>query len=76
MGIRSSKMDGSYWVIFDNFHLYYFGDVDPDDTTGILEHQINKKNAGVTFDIQGRKLYKKPSSPGIYIIGGRKVIVK
>lgn len=76
MGLRSSKMDSSYWVIFDNFHLYYFGDMNPDDTTGIMEHQISQKNTGTTFDMQGRKLTKRPSKPGIYIIEGRKVIIK
>lgn len=76
LGLRSTKMDSKYWVIFDTFKLSYFGDVDPDDTTGIFEHQLNNKAAGLTFDMQGRKLTKKPSLPGIYLIGGRKVIIK
>ena len=25
VGIKSTKMDSGYWVIFDNFHLYFYG---------------------------------------------------
>lgn len=76
MGIRSTKMDNSYWAIFDNFQLYYFGDVDPDNTTGITEHQVKQPSANSYYDLQGRQLQYQPRRSGLYIIGGRKVIIK
>nr|WP_288281840.1 hypothetical protein [uncultured Prevotella sp.] len=76
MGLRTTKMDNSYWAIFDNFQLYYFGDVDPDNTTGIMEQQLKQQTSNTYYDIQGRQLQQLPTRPGLYIIGGRKVIIK
>lgn len=76
LGIRSANMGSSYWAIFDNFQLYYFGDVDPDNPTGIVEHQLKQQVSNTYFDMQGRKIQKLPSRSGLYIIGGRKVIIK
>ena len=76
MGLRTTKMDNSYWAIFDNFQLYYFGDVDPDNTTGIVEQQLKQQTSNTYYDIQGRQLQQLPTRPGLYIIGGRKVIIK
>ena len=76
MGLRTTKMDNSYWAIFDNFQLYYFGDVDPDNITGIVEHQVKQQAADSYFDMQGRPLQQLPTRSGLYIIGGRKVIIK
>lgn len=76
MGLRTTKMDNSYWAIFDNFQLYYFGDVDPDNTTGIMEHQLKQQTSNTYYDIQGRQLQQLPNRSGLYIIGGRKVIIK
>ena len=76
MGLRTTKMDNSYWAIFDNFQLYYFGDVDPDNPTGIVEHQVKQQTADTWFDMQGRRIQQLPTRSGLYIIGGRKVIIK
>jgi hypothetical protein len=76
VGIRSSNMGTSYWAIFDNFHLYFFGDIDTENITGVMEHKFIHSDFNTYFDIQGRQLTEKPSGPGLYIIGGRKVIIK
>ena len=77
IGLRSSTMGSYYWVIFDNFRLHFFGNAKPDDITGIEELRMKERATENTFfDLQGRKLSQQPTRSGIYIIGGRKVIVK
>ena len=36
VGIRCSDMPSSYWVIFDNFRLFFYGDADP-TTLGVKD---------------------------------------
>ena len=31
LGVKSASMPSGYWVIFDNFHLYYHGYMTPGD---------------------------------------------
>lgn len=45
-----------------------------DDTTGIAEVNTQKDNAKRMFDLQGRKVTK--AAKGLYIVDGRKVVVK
>ena len=47
---------------------------DDDDPTAIAN--INAKDSGDWYDLNGRKLAGKPSMKGIYVNGGRKVTVK
>ena len=48
-----------------------FGDV----VTGITATDITNK-ADAWYDLNGRRLYQKPTKKGLYIYGGRKVVVK
>jgi hypothetical protein len=45
-----------------------------DETTGIAEMNTQKEDAKRMFDLQGRKVTK--ASKGLYIVDGRKVVVK
>ena len=45
-----------------------------DETTGIAEVNTQKDNAKRMFDLQGRKVTK--AAKGLYIVDGRKVVVK
>ncbi len=48
-----------------------------DDTTGIeTMSDVKDKMSDVWFDLSGRKLSGKPTQPGLYINGGRKVVIK
>jgi surface protein len=49
--------------------------VDGDGTDGII-HVINNDGTHRYFDLLGRQLQGKPTQKGIYIINGRKVVVK
>jgi len=66
--------DGTTWLVFDNFSLHYKGTI----AAGIrILHEEQRTTAPRCFDLLGRSI----SSPaqlkkGIYIIGGRKMIVR
>ena len=81
VGIRGTRTASYYWSIFDHFRLYFYGqndtvtgieDVTPD--SDYAEFAESSHNAWYTLD--GRKLAKKPTTKGVYIINGKKVMVK
>ena len=86
IGIRSSTMDSYYWVIFDNFRLHFFGGTDPNDPSGIGAALVNSEERimnSKVYDLQGRRIessiFNLQSSmlkKGLYIIGGKKVVVR
>jgi hypothetical protein len=53
-----------------------------DETTGVLEHvsgsdvMVPMRNDGVYYDLQGRRVGDRPSYPGVYIVNGKKVVIK
>ena len=49
-----------------------------EETTGISEEIIlnSEKTAGEWYTLDGRKLDRKPSQKGVYILNGRKSVVK
>ena len=48
---------------------------DDEETTGIEEVETEESNVKVIYDLSGRRI-SKITAPGIYIIGGRKVLIK
>ena len=49
----------------------------PDGINEVKNEEIRVKNEGSWFDLSGRKLgSSRPTKPGLYIIGGKKVVVK
>lgn len=46
------------------------------EATGISRTQIDANDANAWFDISGRKLLTVPTKKGVYIRGGKKVVVK
>jgi len=47
-----------------------------DDATGVASPQPSPEGKGTWYDLAGRKLDGEPTSPGIYIKDGKKIIVK
>ena len=47
-----------------------------DGTTGISEANGISGMTGTWYDLNGRKLNKKPTTKGVYIFNGKKVAVK
>ena len=89
VGIRCSSSGSKYWSIFDNFRLYYFGSMPADEVTGIEtidNSQLTIDNSGEEseiYDLAGRKIQSNKVTglqsnlpKGIYIVNGRKVVIK
>lgn len=75
VGLRSTSMPTSYWCIFDNFRLHYFGSLTEEQ---ILTTIKDASRDGTTnrniFDLQGRRVMQP--TKGLYIIDGKKVLIK
>lgn len=78
IGIRSTSMPTSFWAIFDNFRLYFYGNL---DVAGVREITTKQVTRQPVYSIDGRIVSTDASSteslrPGLYIIGNKKIIVK
>ena len=87
VGLRSSSMGSYYWVIFDNFRLYFIGDEEASVVDGIAtmpnSESTMHNNAATIYDLQGRRVGNGQLTidngqlrPGIYIINGKKTVVR
>ena len=56
--------------------FYMIGMPNDDGTTGIATVGIGSPNTENWYDMQGRKLQGKPTKKGVYIVNGRKTVVK
>lgn len=75
VGLRSTSMPTSYWCIFDNFRLQYFGGLTEDQiVTGIKELDVEPTDHQRVFDLQGRRIMQP--AKGLYIINGKKTIIR
>ena len=54
--------------------------IDEDGTTTINEHELNESHelSGAVYDLQGRRVAngQKPTAKGLYIVNGKKVVIK
>ena len=80
IGLRCSSSSDGYWSIFDNFRLYYFGDHSKDDVTGVEGIETaNPTDANLpVYSLQGQRMGNTLEGlpRGIYIRGGKKILVK
>lgn len=80
LGIRCTFSDNMYWSIFDNFRLYYFGNMPFDEVVPVKKIQMQMQSVSDrVFTIDGRAINMHgkgvESLPhGVYIIGGKKVV--
>ena len=80
LGIRCTFSDNMYWSIFDNFRLYYFGNMPFDEVMPVKKIQMQMQSVSDrVFTIDGRAINMHgkgvESLPhGVYIIGGKKVV--
>ena len=78
IGIYSTSMPTSYWAIFDNFRLHFYGNLNLTDVLDIRYQHVAKQHI---YSIDGRVINTDSDStdnlkPGLYIIGNKKIIVK
>lgn len=84
VGIKCTSSNSSYWTIFDNFRLYYYG-TPADDPSGIrtlrTEAEATQGKRQGIYSMGGTLISRDASKlatlpKGLYIVNGRKVIVK
>ena len=71
IGVKKTVASSNDWTIFDNFRLYYYG---TDETTGIPAMPVYKPQPTPIYDLIGRRV-ENPAK-GIYIVNGKKVVIK
>ena len=77
LGLRCTSMPSNYWCIFDNFRLHFFGTIAPEELTAITSPSATAA-IDVIYTLDGRRLNtdRRLLSPGLYIINGKKEIVR
>ena len=82
VGVRGSVTGSSYWSIFDNFRLYFYGRMPADAlATGINTVHTKEQKTFDIYNLTGQKVGCHVSdiqglAPGIYIIKGKKVMIR
>ena len=72
IGIKCTSAPASYWTMFDNFRLHFFGGA---QTNGIQEVDKDVSvHEKVIYDLQGRRIEATPKK-GLYIVNGKKVVI-
>ena len=76
VGIKSTSMPSSYWAIFDNFHLYFYGGNSMETVTSVAKMRTgeNEKMRNEVYDLQGRRVLNP--TKGLYIVNGKKMVIK
>lgn len=88
VGLRNSSAASNYWTIFDNFRLYYYGGLSPEEVASIEQPAVQPQSQEPLFatpadvyNIIGVCVRKQATSleglpRGFYLIKGRKVVVR
>ncbi|MBR4243754.1 MAG: hypothetical protein IKR98_07705 [Bacteroidaceae bacterium] len=73
IGLRKNALIDGDWTPFNNWRLYYCGTTLPDAVKSIDAETATAAGKSI-FNLAGQKVSK--AQKGIYIVGGRKVVVK
>lgn len=73
LGIRNSEVVSNDWTAFDNFRLHYLSEATA--IQAIARDEAAADSQPVIHDLSGRRLLRV-THPGIYIVAGRKVVVR
>ena len=88
VGMRCAEVQAAYWTIFDNFRLYYYGTMSPDQVTSIRQTVADKAQLDGPFatpadvySLSGIRVRQQATSldglpQGIYIVNGYKLVVR
>ena len=72
IGVRGETSMQYNWMSFSDFRLAKF----PATSTAVSEIKAEAQENAAIYDLMGRKVEGKPTKAGIYIRGGKKVVVK
>ena len=75
MGLSCASSNNYYWTIFTNFHLFYYGSLSPTGVDDEVKMDVDTTEQPV-YDLQGRRVVGDILRPGIYIRGGKKILVR
>ena len=77
VGLKTTSMPSNYWVIFDNFRLYFYGKTDPDNPTAIMNVYNTSQPGHTVYTLDGRRVDANAQlRPGIYVVDGRKMVIR
>lgn len=81
LGLKAGTNNNANWEALADVHLYYLGseDVTGIDAIDMQDHETsNHRNidTSAVFDLGGRAVNKQNLKPGLYIMGGKKIIIK
>lgn len=86
LGIRSESRGSMFWTVFDNFRLYYYGSMSKSDVESGVEEMVTpdaEKSIWPcqVYSITGKCVRMNATSldglpAGLYIVGGKKVVIK
>ena len=73
----ATSMPSSYWVIFDNFRLYFFGKENDAQGINALNSREDSSLRQTIYTLDGRQMpHNAQLKPGLYIQNGKKFLVK
>ncbi len=82
LGMRKTRVVNDDWTIMNYFKLYYLGHAEADGIgsidAGVAADGVENGHT-IVYDLMGRLLHLavgESLAPGIYIVGGRKMVVK
>lgn len=80
IGIKGTNSASSYWTIFDNFRLYYYGKEVPSTSIKEVNEDKPQCHRGV-YTLSGQLVRSETDNlvglpSGIYIVDGKKLVVK
>ena len=80
VGLSVVSATSGYWCIFDNFRLFFFGQMSKDKVTGIKQTLLqDERKTGRIFTLDGRYMGRgtlKNLPKGVYIIDGKIVLMR
>ena len=75
LGIRCNKATTYYWTMFDHFRLHFFGrNKTPLGINSLTA--VPQPNDNTVYDLSGRRVRSEQLVKGLYIINGKKVLVR
>ena len=80
VGVKCTNASSYYWTMFDHFRLHFFGGAKTTDDIQEVVNEELKLNHDEVYDLQGRKIIDRRNvhrqlTKGLYIVGGKKVII-
>jgi hypothetical protein len=81
VGIRCGSVNTAYWTCFDNFKLYYYGDMTEETITSIDSPRVDgvdTASGAEIYTLQGVKINTSVEllPPGVYIVNKKKVMIR